>query len=213
MREIIAACLVTLAIALSAGIARAEMWTSGGLTFSDELGGFKLISVSGTGTIADPIVIVEELRDVAPVILVIRGKPVTYDGQEQFEIPRFIHLAVIKIVINSSLRVWAGFDLELQEILKLPSSYGDGLSFDQIGSFGAARFRSDSFAVSDRLSEPYDRVSYLDGHVDPGSTARFNFVITDPTPPPEFYLVQEPRLLIADGAPGAEAPVTQQAAR
>lgn len=211
MRVFLAACLMALVLAVSSGSARAAMWTSGGLTFSDELGGFRLISVSGSGTIADPIVIVEELRDVAPAVLVIRGKPVN-DGK-QFEIPRFIHLAVIKIVVNSSKRVWAGFDLELQEVLKMPSSYGDGLSFDQIGSFGAAPFRSDSFAISDRLSEPYDRVSYLDGHVDPGATARFNFVITDPTPAAEFYLVQEPRLLIAERPPDAPADMVQQAAR
>ncbi len=114
----------------------------------------------------------------------------------------FIHLAVIKIVINRTGRVWTGFDLELQEVPKQPSPYEDGLSFDQLGSFSGERFESDSFTNARRVSEPYDRVQYHGGAVDPGQAVRFNFYITDPTPKPEFFLLQEPQLLIA-GIPGS----------
>jgi hypothetical protein len=53
---------------------------------------------------------------------------------------------------------------------------------------------SDSFARFSRDFEPYDRLLYRDGHVDPGASAGFSFFITDFTPRSEFYLVQEPRI-------------------
>ena len=196
-------CLMfVLALALAAGAARAKDWTAGGLTFSDELGGFRLISVSGRGSIEDPIVIVEELTSVEPVVLVIRGSQDR--GREGAVIPGrpILYLAVIKIVLNRSRRVWGGFDLELQQELGSPSPYGDGLSFDQMGGFGA-RLHSDRFATNRQIYEPYDRVRFELGSVDPGAQARFRFFITDPTPVPEFYLLQEPRLLMAGTEGGA----------
>jgi hypothetical protein len=65
-----------------------------------------------------------------------------------------------------------------------------------MGAF-AEGFRSDSFAVSRQVFEPYDRVRFQDGSVDPGATVRFRFFITDPTPVPEFYLLQDPQVLMA----------------
>ena len=38
---------------------------------------------------------------------------------------------------------------------------------------------------------------FQDGSVDPGATVRFRFFVTDPTPVPEFYLLQDPQLLMA----------------
>ncbi len=192
--------LLALGFALAAGAARAKDWTAGGLTFSDELGGFRLISVSGRGSIEDPIVIVEELTSVEPVVLVIRGQQDR--GRQGGVIPGrpVLYLAVIKIVLNRSKRVWGGFDLELQQDLGSPSPYGDGLSFDQLGGFGA-RLHSDRFATNRQIYEPYDRVRFEIGSVDPGATVRFSFRITDPTPVAEFYLLQEPRLLMARPSP------------
>jgi hypothetical protein len=185
---------------LWSGSVRADTFTAAGLSFSDELGGFRLISASGAGTIADPIVVVEEITQVGPAVLVVRGAQlIQHQGQQSMT---FIHLAVIKIVINGTGRVWTGFDLELQEVPKQPSPYEDGLSFDQLGSFSGERFESDSFTNARRVSEPYDRVQYHGGAVDPGQAVRFNFYITDPTPKPKFFLLQEPQLLIA-GIPGS----------
>ncbi len=113
-----------------------------------------------------------------------------------------LYLAVIKIVLNGSRRVWGGFDLELQQELGSPSPYGDGLSFDQLGGFGA-RLHSDRFAANRQIYEPYDRVRFEIGSVDPGAQARFRFFITDPTPVEEFYLLQEPKLLMAGTEGGA----------
>ena len=198
--------LLALGLALGAGEARAKVWTAGGLTFSDELGGFRLISVSGLGSIEDPIVIVEELTGIDPAVLVIRGQqdraPSAATGGDVIAGRPILYLAVIKIVLNRSRRVWGGFDLELQQELGRPSPYGDGLSFDQMGGFGA-RLHSDRFAANRQIYEPYDRVRFELGSVDPDAQARFRFFITDPTPVEEFYLLQEPRLLMAGSPRGA----------
>lgn len=202
MRGPLIATLFCLGLAVPAQPAPAEEFTAGGLHFSDELGGFRLISVTGSGSSSDPIVVVEEITQVGPAVLIIRGHQMitTEDGPARKA--AFVNLAIIKVVINATHRVWTGFDLELQEELKKPSPYQDGLSFDQLGSFSDEPFASDSFTLTRRMPEPYDRVQFFDGSVDPGAAVRFNLFITDPTPASEFYLLQEPHLIIA-GAPEA----------
>jgi hypothetical protein len=171
------------------GAGAAELF-AGGFSFSDELGGFRLVSASGEGTAGDPIVVVEEIEEAAPITLVIRRHLRLDDPMR----PGYAPLVLEKVVINHSLRVWAGFEIELQEILKRPSVYGDGLSFNQFGA-QPPDVTADSFADNERLYEPYDRIRFSNGHVDPEATVRFRFIITDPTPLVEFYLVQDPKLL------------------
>ena len=178
-----------------AGTGRAAEFYAGGYSFSDELGGFVLKSASGRGTARDPIVIVEEIEEVAPVTLVIRRRPEPGAPREPFA-----PLTLVKVIANRSERVWAGFEVELQEILKEPSVYGDGLSFNQFGA-RPPDVGSDSFTHNNRIYEPYDRIRFESGHVDPQATARFKLTITDPTPVPEFYLVQDPQLLSAGLSP------------
>ena len=202
MRPLLIAGAFLACAVLWSGSSQADTYDAAGLSFSDELGGFRLISASGAGTIADPIVVVEEITQVGPAVLVVRGAQLIQQQGQQTMTMSFIHLAVIKIVINGTGRVWTGFDLELQEIPKQPSPYEDGLSFDQLGSFAGERFQSDGFTTARRVSEPYDRVRFHGGAVDPGQAVRFNFYITDPTPKPVFFLLQEPQLLIA-GVPGS----------
>lgn len=165
---------------------------AGAFSFSDELGGFRLLSATGSGTRSDPIVVVEEFEEAVPVTLVIRRRALRIDPRQPLHAP----LTLRKVVVNRSRRVWAGFELELQEIRRKPSTYGDGLSFNQ---FGATQpdVSSDAFANNERQFEPQDRILFQDGHVDPEATARFTVTITDPTPRPEFYLVQDPKLLSA----------------
>ena len=55
-----AAALVLAAALVSVPAAGAE-FSAGGYSFSDELGGFRLLSASGTGTSDDPIVVREEI--------------------------------------------------------------------------------------------------------------------------------------------------------
>ena len=53
---------------------------------------------------------------------------------------------------------------------------------------------SNSFAEFSRDFEPYDRLRFRDGKVDPLETATFNFFVTDFTPRSQFYIVQDPRI-------------------
>ena len=194
--------VVALCVSLAQS-ASAEIWSAGGLTFSDELGGFRLISVTGSGSLLDPIVIVEEMIDVGEVVLVIRGEEKPSVDGTLIPPPSFLSIAVTKIVRNRSGQAWAGFDMELREALDTPSPYGDGLSFDQLQAFGQP-LASDSFPAWRRVDEPYDRIRFYGGIVDAGATARFRFYITDPTTPPVFYLLQQPQYLIAQPATGTE---------
>jgi len=168
----------------------AAEFTAGGYSFSDERGGFRLLWASGSGRPDDPIVLAEEIFEVAPVTLVIRNLDLVSGRPVQAQI------TLVKRVANRSERVWAGFEMELQEIAKKPSVYSDGLSFKQFAVL-APDVGSDSFAENERNFEPYDRIQFSNGHVDPEATAEFKVTITDATPVREFYLVQDPKLLAA----------------
>ncbi len=171
--------------------------TTGGFTFSDELGGFRLLSVSGTGSADDPIVVEEELTGAGPAILVIRRDIVRYPADPWARNGVWTAIHLTKVVRNRTGRVWIGFDLELQEKLHKPSIYGDGLSFDQ-GRAVPVEISSNAFARNRRLFEPYDRIRFDHGSVDPDATLRLEVHITDPTPVSKFYLVQDPQILYAD---------------
>lgn len=190
-KAIAGAVAIFLAVSASSSIVAAAEIRAGGYSLSDELGGFRLISATGRGTEDDPIVVVEELYAVAPVTLVVRNHDLVTGRPLQAQ------LILIKRVRNRSNRVWAGFEMELQELLGKPSVYSDGLSFKQFAATGDD-VASDSFDQNERNFEPYDRIEFLKGHVDPGATAEFKVSITDPTPTDTFYLLQEPKLLAAE---------------
>jgi len=194
----ILAVLTTAPASLAAGL-----WQAGDFVFSDELGGFEILSVSGTGTADDPVVIVERITQLGPSIIVVRPASGQEDYSPDFRANPFMQLSLVIAVTNDSRRVWAGFDLELQEELGQPSVYRDGLSFDQLHTFDNRVFWSNRFATFSDLSEPYDRVRFEHGLVNHGDIAEFQVFITDVTPRSEFYLLQEPQLLLAD-APADE---------
>ena len=178
-----------------AGPSHGAEFATGGFRFSDELGGFRILSASGTGTASDPVILVEEFLDTAPVTLIIRRDSIPAD------LPGAVRsLVLTKIVRNKTRRIWAGFEMELQEIRDQPSVYGDGLSFNQM-DIRLPDITSDRFITNDREFEPHDRVRFQTGSVDPETTARFTMMITDPTPILEFYLVQDPQLLFARAEP------------
>lgn len=185
------AFFVQLTLALGAGAAE---FAAGAYIFSDELGGFRLLSASGTGTRSDPIVVVEEFDEAVPATLVIRRAS---GGGPAARLSGSAPLNLVKVIANRSGRVWAGFELELQEILKRPSVYTDGLSFNQFGA-KPPDVSSNRFTANERLFEPYDRIHFTDGFVDPETDVRFQVTITDTTPVAEFYLVQDPKLLSAE---------------
>jgi hypothetical protein len=167
-------------------------WQAGAYAFSDELGGFRILSASGRGTRSDPIVLVQAFHSASPVTLTIRAiGPVQAFAHEEGVANGFIRMVVV--AVNRSGLAWTQFEFELQEVLGTPSGYSDGLSFDQRRRDGEG-IASDAFARFDRAFEPYDRLRFEDGFVDPGMQARFEFLISDFTPVAEFYLVQDPRI-------------------
>lgn len=188
----IAGILIGMALIPSSAIAADPAWhRAGGFEFSDRLGGFHILSVTGAGTINDPIVIDQDLGGLGPFVITIRN---ARQAGSVAAAPT-LRLWVVSRVRNAASGVWVGFDVELQEELRRPSDYWDGLSFDQTRGVDGDSFHSDRFLVGERIAEPHDRVRFKNGHVNTGAAAEFHFIITDMTPCDEFYLLQEPVLL------------------
>ena len=187
-----AACLFLIAGAASAQDEKAYEWLAGAYSFSDEMGGFTIDRVSGSGSRKDPIVIHETFDSSSPVTLVIRAKrPIRQFVTGSFYANGVLYMRIV--VSNGSGQGWLEFGFELQELLNQPSIFGDGLSFDQ-RSEDRELISSDSFSEFSRDFEPYDRLLFRYGKVDPGASAGFSFLITDFTPKLQFYLVQDPRI-------------------
>jgi hypothetical protein len=168
------------------------LFQTGAYSFSDELGGFHIISATGTGTKADPIVVTQELVSSSPVTLVIRATgPIAPFSSSTDAVNGFLYLRAV--VSNNSGQAWVEFEFELQEILRKASVFGDGLSFDQ-RQMNSEFISSDSFQKYSRDFEPLDRLLFQKGRVDPSRMASFSFLITDFTPRAEFYLVLDPRI-------------------
>lgn len=181
-----------LALLLGAGPGDDGRWHAGGYSFSDELGGFRIRAVEGSGTRADPVILTQELSTTAAVVLVIRatGDVSRYAADERSG-EGFLYMEIE--TINGSGLAWIEFEFELQEERGQPSVYGDGLSFNQ-REVGQKNLGSSRFAAYDSKFEPYDRLLFQEGKVDPGETVMFRLLITDLTPQPILYLVQDPRI-------------------
>ncbi len=172
----------------------------GGLTFSDAYGGFTIAAVSGTGTLADPFVVVEEITGPTSAALTIEGLSPGFGNR----VGTLHHtgFALRKIVHNSTPFIWTFMEFELQQIFGVSSDYLDGLSFGQ-GSTTGKPFRSDQFDDFLERDEPIDSIIFDGGYLRPGQSAVFDIIITDTTPIPVFFLVQRPnrptvQLLIDD---------------
>jgi hypothetical protein len=181
-------------LGLAADRAAAGTWTLAGLSFSDHLGGARLLAASGRGTAADPIVLVEEITDAGPAVLVIEN---FRNGGELISPSRgFLSLSVVVMVTNRGPWRWSGFDLELRITPDDPSIYSDGLSFDQPQTFQRLA-RADRFEQTVQEDEPFDRIRFDGGNVDPSQYLRLDFDILDANGRPVFYLVQRPIVLLA----------------
>ena len=188
---IFAAILLTLG-RVAAEDGPSKQWQAGAYSFSDELGGFRIVGVSGAGTKDDPITIREEMNSASPVTMVIRTvrpiRPFDYSGRYA---NGFLHVRIE--MLNNSELPWIEFEFELQEQLGKASVFGDGLSFDQRRT-DSGNIWSESFGQYSRAFEPYDRLLFRKGKIDHLDSASFNFMITDFTPRWEFFLVQDPRI-------------------
>lgn len=167
-------------------------WRAGAYTFSDELGGFRITGISGSGASNDPIVVQQEMNSATPVTMTIRtvGPIRPFDRSGNYA-NGFMHLRIE--VLNNSGLPWIEFEFELQEQLGKASVFGDGLSFDQ-RRVESDNIWSESFRTYSRAFEPYDRLLFRDGKIDHLEGASFNFTITDFTPRWEFFLVLDPRI-------------------
>lgn len=166
-------------------------WHAGAYSYSAEMGGFAIVGISGSGRTADdPVVLVQEFYSASPATLVIRAeRPIRPLGFAGDFATGFIHMRIV--TLNNSGLPWLEFEFELQEIRGRPSTFGDGLSFDQRRR-ASANISSDRYAQYSRDFEPYDRLLFHDGHTDPLETATFEFLISDFTPRWEFFLAQDP---------------------
>ncbi|MGH1479533.1 MAG: hypothetical protein ACRBM6_12590 [Geminicoccales bacterium] len=202
LRHCVLAFGLFLALSGLSSNADSATFEAGGLSFSDELGGFRLISASGQGTPADPIVLIEELTSLNPAVLTIRqAGSSTARSPAQSVLLR----SLVKVVINRSAWRWSGFDLELRGAGGRASIYTDGLSFDQLRMVRQP-LSSDQFAEIRTQDEPFDRLQFDHGRVEPDQTVRLGFNIVDINPHAIFYLAQEPIVLMAERE---DAPVSQ----
>ena len=181
-------------LCLGTGSLAAETWTAGGLLFSDEPGGARLLAASGTGSRDDPIVLVEEIVGPGPAVLEIQnGRTGHLDVSPAVG---FLTLSVVKIIVYRGPGRWAGFDLELMTGPDQPSVYADGLSFDQPQTLQRIA-RADRFLQTVQEDEPFDRIRFDGGQVDPAEYLRLDFDIVDVNGTAVFYLVQRPLILLA----------------
>ena len=99
-----------------------------GVTFSDESGDFTILSVTGTGSLADPFVVIEEVTGSAPM-LVMRFLNENFGNRLGTRSP--IGMALIKMVINHSETSWDGYRIEARSAPPARSPDDDGLSLGQ----------------------------------------------------------------------------------
>jgi hypothetical protein len=160
-----------------------------GLIFSDELGGFNLLSASGTGTLEDPIVVVEEVTGDRAIALIIRNFSRGFGNRIGSQ--HVAAFAMKKIVINKTKYVWRNYQMELREVLTRHSPYGDGLSFGQ-NSFTGVNYTRSTFPSLQRFDEPEDTLGFSGTEIAPGGRAEFSFIVSDMSPVSVFYVMQIP---------------------
>jgi hypothetical protein len=182
--------LAVVLLRLGCGVALADPVTVEGVTFSDELGNFKLVSVTGTGSMDDPFVVKEEVTGPGDPVLVIKG--FSRDFGNRVATQHTAAFAMVKIVVNKTGRAWQGYQVELREVENRPSTYEDGLSFGQ-ASIVADQYVNSSLPHSQRLDEPEDSLGFGGDSILPGAAFTMRFIISDMSPLYRFYLVQRPQ--------------------
>ncbi|MEO0545160.1 MAG: hypothetical protein AAFY99_15205 [Pseudomonadota bacterium] len=169
-----------------------EQTLTAGYEFSDEKGGFRITHASGLGTESDPIVLRFVISSHLPSTLVIRAnRPINPLAHPRTHATGTLYFDIS--TYNLTGQPWVATEFELQEVWQKPSDYGDGLSFDQRRK-GVRAFGADAYTNHRRDFEPYDRLLFEDGVIDPQKTGRFSFLVTDLTPTEEFFLQFDPHV-------------------
>jgi hypothetical protein len=182
-------------LAMVATKAGAQPVTIGELTFDDHLGGLTLHSGSGSGTLDDPFVLMEDITEDGPAIVTIRGLRADFGNRVGTQ--HSVGFALTKIVRNLTRRNWDSFEVELREVLSRSSSYQDGLSFAQDAKADLL-LGSDRFTQAYKTDEPLDSIVYSGATILPGETVTVRMVITDYSPAYEFYLLQRRNAPVAE---------------
>jgi len=136
------------------------------------------------GTKADPWTLGETLRGPGVVALV-DSDDVPLGTLSPFTSGAWI----TKTVLNDSGSTWTSFELELQELLGIPSPDGDGLSFAQGNSL---TFSSDKFTAITRIDTTRDYLNFSNGSVLNGESVTFKIAVTDNSPQSPVFLSQTP---------------------
>lgn len=169
--------------------AYARQITVSGITFSDELGGFELQSVTGGGSAEDPFVIIEKVTGPKDPTLTIRG--LINETGNRLTTHHAAGIAIHKIAINATGHPWQNYEMELRKVVTRHSPYEDGLSFGQNSALGTS-YISSNFPYSQKTDEPQDTLSFSGANIAPGESATFNFIVTDMSPVPAIYILQRP---------------------
>jgi hypothetical protein len=178
---------------LAAGLAQSawgQSFSLPGITFASASQNMRLLAVTGSGTLDDPFVVVEEVNEDGDAVLFID----VHDGRFGSRLNTFhaVGFALTKVVVNRTDVVWDFFNMELERNIGQSSDYYDGLSFGQETKV-ARPFRSDHFETVEDIVEPIDAIRFTDGFVGPGEVVQFHFAITHTVAAPSFYIVQHAR--------------------
>ncbi|MBC8241497.1 MAG: hypothetical protein H8E30_13625 [Alphaproteobacteria bacterium] len=187
--------LVLTVLTLAAGASRHGATAAGrislpGISFSEVSNNFRLLGASGTGTLEDPFVLVEEVFGEGEVVLAINVEDADFGSRVQSM--HAVGFALQKVVINRTSLIWDYYALELEFEVGRGSDYYDGLSFGQMATVNRP-FRSDRFEQVEDVTEPRDVIRFSQGQVNPGDRARFAVAITHTGIQPSFFLVQHVR--------------------
>ena len=98
---------------------------------------------------------------------------------------------IAKTVTNNTDVTWTSFELELQTVLGIASTDGDGLSFAQ-GFATNTTFSSNRFSIYTRIEGTRDYLNFSGGNVLPGESVTFNFIISNNSVNDPFWLLQTP---------------------
>lgn len=182
--------LILIPFAAKVGAALAEPVALQGITFSEASENVRLVEVSGSGTLEDPFVMIEEITGGGDAVIEIDVHSDLFGSRvSTFHLVGF---ALTKVVLNRTDSSWRFFNIELEPQVGSGSDYYDGLSFGQEAKVNRP-FRSDRFGDVEDIIEPRDILRFRKGEVAPGEQVRFSFSITHTGPTPHFFLVQHVR--------------------
>ena len=108
----IAVILFFLSVSIGSRAWAAGLISLPGITFSEASSNFRLISATGSGSLDDPFIVIEEVFGEGEVLLSIN----VYDADfgSRIETMHAVGFALQKVVINQTQKLWHHYALELE---------------------------------------------------------------------------------------------------